>query len=124
MPSTAGAISLCQFATELTDGYYVEPDLNGQGCARIRETGGQDQYFCVLKFDYRADAARVTYQGYVDELDACFGKKAQVPVGPAVNHPDSFDQTMYQVKGKAVSVSLKDRSWRKHTYVSVRLPAN
>jgi hypothetical protein len=100
------------------------PSIEGRPCVLMRSLGANDQYLCSLEFPFRSDDARATYDKYVDEIRGCLGEDKEVPVGPAVNHPDSYDQTVFAVRGRQISVALKDKGALQKTYVFVRLPAN
>lgn len=99
------------------------PTLEGRNCDLVRSGDGLDQYFCALEFEFRSPAATAVYDDYVAEVRACFGAK-EVPIGPAVNHPDSYHQTVFAVDGRHISVALKDKGALQKTYVFVRLPAH
>lgn len=53
----------------------------------------------------------------------CFGQ-VEVPIGLAVNHPDSYHQTVFAVNKRHISVALKDKGALQKTFAFVRLPAN
>ena len=116
--------AFCDLAQGLLDGGTDVPVLGGVSCGRVNSADGKDQYFCALEHPFRSDMARDTYEKYVAEARVCFGDGAAVPVGPAVNHPDSYDQVVFDVNGRDISVSLKDKGALQKTYVFIRLPAN
>lgn len=118
------AETLCQPAKDLIAGEDISLSLAEQPCSRVRVDGVSEQYFCAIEFPFRSAAARAQYDDYVTELRACFGEEAEIPVGPAVNHPDSYDQTVFEVRGRQISVALKDKGALQKTYVFVRVPAN
>jgi hypothetical protein len=105
-------------------GTAATPVLDGNSCDRVAIGDGGSQFFCAVEFPFRSTDARGVYDAYVLELRACFDASVEVPVGPAVNHPDSYDQTVFEVDGRQLSVALKDKGALQKTYVFVRLPAN
>lgn len=116
--------ALCASAKKLMGGDLNAPVVGDTTCDRVVSADGNDQYFCALEYEFRARAARQMYEELAKELTHCFGTDAVVPSGPAVNHPDSYDQTVVAVEGRQVSVALKDKGALQKTYVFVRLPAN
>ncbi len=97
--------------------------VEGMTCSPLRVLGAQPQQLCQAEFDFRSDAARDEYVRISAEMLKCFGKEAQREVGPAVNHPDSYDQTVFEVDGEEISVALKDKGALQKTYVFLRVPA-
>jgi hypothetical protein len=101
----------------------TNPILRGQACERLSEI----EYMCSFEFPFRDNEARTLYDAYARELEVCsnFGEFAEVQEQDAVNHPDSFEQTTFDIyKGPQASISLKDKGDLQKTYVFVRLPAN
>ena len=115
--------ALCASAKAVLAGGSDVPALEGRACDLVRSGDGLDQYFCAKEFAFRSDAATRAYEAYVTEIRACFGAD-EVPIGPAVNHPDSYHQTVFAVNNRHISVALKDKGALQKTYVFVRLPAN
>lgn len=115
--------ALCASAKAVLAGGPDVPNIEGRACDLVRSGDGLDQYFCSKEFEFRSNAATVAYEAYVGEIRACFSA-TEVPIGPAVNHPDSYHQTVFSVEGRHISVALKDKGALQKTYVFVRLPAN
>ncbi len=101
----------------------VPPVLRGQTCEQISAS----EYMCAFEFTFRGDDARAVYEGYAKDMETCSaqGEFATVSAQNAVNHPDSFEQTIFDIyEGPQASVSLKDKGALQKTYVFVRLPVN
>ena len=99
------------------------PSLVGKPCDLVRSGNGVDQYFCTREFAFRSLEATAAYDGHVIEMRECFGQ-VEVPIGLAVNHPDSYHQTVFAVNKRHISVALKDKGALQKTFAFVRLPAN
>lgn len=114
---------VCQTAKATLSGANVVPVLRGLPCDLIQSTDGA-QYFCALEFPFRSDGARDTYAKYVAAMRGCFKGVVETAVRLGVNHPDSYDQTVFDVQGRQISIALKDKGALQKTYVFVRLPAH
>ena len=114
--------ALCNSAKAILAGDTGVPSLEGRACDLVRSGDGLDQYFCTVEFAFRSLSATAAYDRYIAEMRACFGAP-EVPIGPAVNHPDSYHQKVFVVDGEHISIALKDKGALQKTYVFVRLPA-
>lgn len=105
-------------ATAQSTGAVTSRPLAGsEKCTMSRSETGANAYHCIWGFPYR-DAAASAFFGAVDEdLRGCFADSAEVANDQGVNHPDTYDQRRYGLDDVVVTVSLKDKSALRRTYV-------
>lgn len=83
-------------------------------------TGGT-QVHCGFGFAYRAPAATTAFEGLVNAVMDCLGDAVKVTADLDVNHPDFYDLQTFQLKGREIGVSLKDKATLSQTFVFVRV---
>jgi hypothetical protein len=107
--------------TDLRTSAEALPEMQGSPlkCTVSRTLGQGASDDCHWSFAFRDAGARASFEALSDLVAAC----ADAPLmtqGARVNHPDSFDQATGRVKGRAVSVSLKDKGGLGQTLVFLR----
>ena len=96
--------------------------LNGaKDCAMARSLSGERVYHCTWMFAYREAGAYGTFGTFNRSLQECFGERAELSRDRSVNHPDYYDQRQYQLGQVKVTLSIKDKSALRNTYVFVRV---
>ena len=114
--------TLCDTLDALTSGQTML--LLPQGEATCRPSlamSGVRNMHCSLEFAYRAPAATQTFNVLVDDLTACLGPDATVVSDQSVNHPDSYDLSVFTHQGREYAVSVKDKGALQQTHVFVRI---
>ncbi len=75
---------------------------------------------CRFSFGLATDVSRDLYDQMVGNLSTCPGlKSAEQDVG--VNHPDFYDAWTFQFGDGVMTVSIKDKSALKQTFVVLRI---
>jgi hypothetical protein len=88
-------------------------------CQTSIALGGATSAHCAWGFAYRSVASQQVFEDFLNRIAACGTPITQT--GPEVSHPDSYDLRQFQVDGKTVSVSLKDKGALAQTYVFLRV---
>jgi len=88
-------------------------------CTQSRDMSGSLVSTCGWAFDYRSPDAVAAFDAMNAQVSTCFPKAINVGQDGQVNHPDYFDQRLYQVDGTSINVSLKDKGALQKTYVFV-----
>ncbi len=76
-------------------------------------------YVCSWKFPHATAQARSTYERFVAEIRACIGHVATENQDQSVNHPDFYELVYYALEDGEVSVTLKNKSKMRSTFVSI-----
>lgn len=96
------------------------PPLPGaERCFMAQALSGANVFYCAWPFAYRDAAARAALDEADRTLRACLGTAPEPDGDKGVNHPDSYTQYRYRVGAVAASVSLKDKSALRQTYIFV-----
>ncbi|MGX9354762.1 hypothetical protein ACS3SW_06250 [Roseobacteraceae bacterium S113] len=93
----------------------------GPTCARSTDLGGATSTFCYWSYPFRDSLAREAFDAVSQKVRACAEDNTVVREGAEVNHPDSFTQITARIKGRDVSVSLKDKGGHAQTLVFLRV---
>ncbi len=96
----------------------VERPFPDAACSTSLILGGGTSTDCAWAFDYRSLEATKAFETLVAKVAECgvvISEKDQ-----QVSHPDSYDLRQYEVDGKEISVSLKDKGALNETYVFFR----
>lgn len=86
-------------------------------CTMSRSETGANAYHCIWGFPYRDAAASAFFEAIDEDLRGCFAGRAEIAADQGVNHPDTYDQRRYGLDDVVVTVSLKDKSALRRTYV-------
>lgn len=117
------------FCAEMQDGAsqntHVQMTLPVTGqttdCTRSLMLSGGVQLHCGWAFAYRAPAAAAAFESLVATVSNCLGEGAAVTADLNVNHPDYYDLQTFELGGREVGVSLKDKGALSQTYVFLRM---
>ena len=90
-------------------------------CTRSLVLSGGSQVHCGWAFSYRATAATNAFEHLVNTVTGCLGGAAHVTADQDVNHPDFYDLQTFQLNGREIAVSLKDKAALSQTYVFLRV---
>lgn len=133
-PANAGAAIVCQEVgllieqakrnfvggtSETSTAVEATPLTGSTSCSPSLALSGANSYHCAWMFDYRSDAAKTTYEDFNRTLQGCFSENTDPLTDHAVNHPDYYEQQQYRLDGVAVTVSIKDKSELRSTFVFV-----
>lgn len=93
---------------------------NANACTAAQGLDGT-QTVCWWEFGFRTKAASDLYAVMVRQLQTC-GFTLGLPTQDNVNHPDSFEQSIYEKLGYSVSLSIKDKTALGKTLVFITIP--
>lgn len=118
-----------KFCADMQDGWaqntpvQMTLPVTGQTayCTRSLMLSGGVQLHCGWAFAYRAPAAAAAFETLVATVIDCLGEGAAVTADLDVNHPDYYDLQTFQLGGREVGVSLKDKGGLSQTYVFLRI---
>lgn len=119
--SQASAADTCQALNAFMES-GVAPSVAGFAkprCGQALSTDGKASTYCYWSFDFRADDAADHMAALRKSVLQC-GFQPGGSAGGAVNHPDSFDQELYERSGARLSLSLKDKGGLQKTLVFLR----
>lgn len=100
----------------------VPPSLqqsNLKSCGPTKEVDAGVSYFCYWQFEFRSEQAKQHYLELSNMIGEC-AKKLTIHNSTQVNHPDSYDQLLYENKQNDFSLSLKDKGGLDKTLVFLR----
>ena len=98
------------------------PDIqksNLNSCGPVRETDGSVSNYCFWEFDFRSKTAKQHYANLKAKLGKCASVKNDEKTSQ-VNHPDSYDQALFENADNRFSLSLKDKAGLNKTMVFLR----
>ena len=129
--SAAGETDRCAALTALaahaTDGNVetqtlsdLTTRLDAEDCGTALTNTGAREIHCRWSFDYRSEQAIAMQDGLASDIARC------LPAQPArpergVNHPDTFEQRVFQAGNTRFSLSLKDKAALMRSYVFLRV---
>ena len=100
----------------------IKSDVGAHSCSTSLELDGQITVNCYWAYVYRKASARVHFSNLVDALPDCgWVQVAQDGVGNKVNHPDSYEQRIFQQGTRRLSVSIKDKGQLQQTLIFLGL---
>lgn len=113
----AGNVSAeCEINTESYSAYLMQ-NFNFE-CALVRTLSGPSEV-CHYPFTFRAAEAGTLADTLSAQILTCGGEALSVE--PGVNHPDSYDQRLYSLRGTEISVAVKDKGALGQTLVFVTI---
>lgn len=108
-------------ALMLPEGLSAQLTQARADCQTSLAMSGQRHLHCHWSFDYRSDAATAAFEGLVDAMTVCLGPDTSLRADTSVNHPDAYDQQIFELAGRAYAVSIKDKGALQQTLVFVRV---
>lgn len=90
-------------------------------CTHSLMLSGGAQVHCGWAFPYRDPAATTVFEHLVTTVTNCLGEAARMTADQDVNHPDFYDLRTFQLNGREIGVSLKDKAALSETYVFLRV---
>lgn len=78
-------------------------------------------YRCTWTFSYAATEAKDSFRLLGDEVKTCLGDRAEILSDQPVNHPDTYESSIFQLPQAVVNVSLKNKIELKATLISVSI---
>ncbi|WP_420860938.1 hypothetical protein [Algirhabdus cladophorae] len=88
-------------------------------CQTSKDPSGVAVFHCGWGYDYRSPGAEAAFSDLLFNVEACWPSVTATPQRAPVNHPDSFDQRLYDLNRAQISVSLKDKARLAETYVFI-----
>ncbi|MFK7938159.1 MAG: hypothetical protein AB8B82_02180 [Roseovarius sp.] len=79
-------------------------------CQISQLANGQDQSTCYWSYPVHARDSGAQFDALHDLIETCVKNASILPPEPGVNHPDTYDQRIYQGQGLRISLSLKRKT--------------
>ena len=95
-----------------------------EGCTVSLSLSGAKSFQCVWSYAQGSGAAPAEFGRLNGAVRDCLGDRARIVRDQPVNHPDYFDLREYRLDGVVLTVSLKEKSARRKTYVVFRIQAD
>lgn len=121
--ASAGAPLLDHLMTQVRAGSKTAPPeemIQGGQCGVALGTTGRSEHHCRWDFPYRSPLAKAQFADLKSMIAQHLGAKVAPPEA-GVNHPDSYDQVLFQLDDLQISLSLKDKAALRQSFVFLRV---
>ena len=125
MSSSVQALPTCvELSTFLADGDNRAAFKGADTCRTTRQLGGGSAYHCAWSYPYRSKHSRTALQTFLARIESCEGVARSTQPETGVNHPDTYEQWVFRVAGRTISVSLKDKAQLDRSYLFLGISAD
>jgi len=122
MPLPAAAQDFCDMLEEMIAGRAVA-STDAMLCSSSKGQSGATAQHCRWPFSFRAADAHAAFEAVSADVAACLNAPAKTEEGE-VNHPDTYDQRLFETQSGMISVALKDKGALQQTFVFLRVERN
>ena len=119
MPLPASADGVCRMLGQMIAGRAVA-STDAMLCSSSQGQSGATAQHCRWPFSFRAPDARAAFDAVSADVAACLDSPAKTEEGE-VNHPDTYDQRLFELPTGVISVALKDKGALQQTFVFLRV---